>query len=59
MSAQSQGEHLRNEGADLIAACEAANADTTLNALVDEWQAIADPIEEPSDGCTHDADGRG
>jgi hypothetical protein len=29
------------------AACEAANADETLNADIEEWQAFSDPIEEP------------
>jgi hypothetical protein len=33
----------------LIAACDAVNADAVLNALVDEWQAVNDPIEEPWD----------
>ena len=33
----------------LIAACDAVNADPELNALVDEWQAVNDPIEEPWD----------
>jgi hypothetical protein len=33
----------------LIAACDAVNADPALNALVDEWQAVTDPIEEPWD----------
>jgi hypothetical protein len=33
----------------LIAACDAVNADPELNALVDDWQAVSDPIEEPWD----------
>jgi hypothetical protein len=33
----------------LIAACDAVNADPQLNSLVDEWQAVDDPIEEPWD----------
>ena len=33
----------------LIAACDAVNADPALNNLVDEWQAVNDPIEEPWD----------
>ena len=33
----------------LIAACDAVNADVTLNVLIDEWQAVNDPIEEPWD----------
>ncbi len=33
----------------LIAACDAVNADSELNALVDELQALNDPIEEPWD----------
>ena len=33
----------------LIAACDAVNADPALNAMVDEWQAVNDPIEEPWD----------
>jgi len=33
----------------LIAACDMVNADTALNVLVDEWQAVNDPIEEPWD----------
>jgi hypothetical protein len=33
----------------LIAACDAVNADPALNELVDEWQAVNDPIEEPWD----------
>ena len=33
----------------LVAACDAVNADPGLNALVDEWQAVNDPIEEPWD----------
>jgi len=33
----------------LIAACDAVNADPELNALMDDWQAAGDPIEEPWD----------
>lgn len=33
----------------LIAACEAVNADAAVNATVDEWQAVDDPIAEPWD----------
>ncbi len=33
----------------LVAACDAVNADPQLNALMDEWQAVDDPIEEPWD----------
>ena len=33
----------------LIAACDAVNADPELNLLMDDWQAAADPIEEPWD----------
>ena len=33
----------------LIAACDAVNADAALNVLVDECQAVIDPIEEPWD----------
>ena len=33
----------------LISACDAVNADSELNALVDELQALNDPIEEPWD----------
>ncbi len=33
----------------LAAACDAVNADTKLNSLVDEWQTVNDPIEEPWD----------
>lgn len=33
----------------LIAACDAVNADPELNALVDDWQAVNDRIEEPWD----------
>jgi hypothetical protein len=31
----------------LIAACDAVNADAAVNATVDEWQAMNDPIAEP------------
>ena len=43
---------LRERGwteAELIAACQAVNADEELNQLVDDWQAVNDPIEEPWD----------
>ena len=40
---------LKEREATLIAACDAVNADAELNSLVDEWQAVADPIEEPWD----------
>ena len=40
---------LKEREAALIAACDAVNADAALNALVDDWQAITDPIEEPWD----------
>jgi hypothetical protein len=33
----------------LIAACDAVNADPELNALMNDWQAVGDPIEEPWD----------
>ena len=33
----------------LAAACDAVNADATVNATVDEWQAVNDPIAEPWD----------
>lgn len=31
----------------LIAACDAVNADAAVNATVEEWQAINDPIAGP------------
>jgi len=37
------------QDAELIAACDAVNADPELNALIEDWQAAADPIEEPWD----------
>jgi hypothetical protein len=40
---------LREREEALIAACDAVNADAELNTLVDEWQAVNDPIEEPWD----------
>jgi len=40
---------LKDQEDALIAACDAVNTDPTLNALVDEWQAVNDPIEEPWD----------
>jgi hypothetical protein len=33
----------------LVAACDAVNADSALNNVVDEWQAVSDPISEPWD----------
>jgi hypothetical protein len=33
----------------LIAACNAVNADPELSALVDDWQAVNDPVAEPWD----------
>lgn len=33
----------------LIAACDAVNADAAVNATVDEWQSVNDPIAEPWD----------
>jgi len=39
---------LRREQA-LAAACDAVNADAAVNATVDEWQAMHDPIPEPWD----------
>jgi hypothetical protein len=35
--------------ANLISACDAANADAELNSLIDEWQSIPADIEEPWD----------
>jgi hypothetical protein len=43
---------LQEREAALIAACDAVNADSALNKLVDEWQAVNDPIEEPWDEST-------
>jgi Arc/MetJ family transcription regulator len=43
---------LREREAVLIAACDAVNADSDLNKLVDEWQAANDPIAEPWDDGT-------
>ena len=40
---------LREREEALIAACDAVNADVELNALVDDWQAVRDVIEEPWD----------
>jgi hypothetical protein len=40
---------LTEREAALIAACDAVNADAKLNAVVDEWQAVDDAIEEPWD----------
>ncbi|MDQ2925778.1 MAG: hypothetical protein M3R43_09520 [Acidobacteriota bacterium] len=38
---------LREQEEALAAACDAVNADPELNALIDDWQAFSDPIEEP------------
>jgi hypothetical protein len=43
---------LKDREAALIAACDAVNADPKLNALVDNWQAVNDPIAEPWDERT-------
>jgi hypothetical protein len=40
---------LKEQEDALIAACDAVNADPELNALVDDWLAVNDPIEEPWD----------
>ena len=40
---------LKEQEDALIAACDAVNADSELNALVDELQDLNDPIEEPWD----------
>ena len=40
---------LKEREAALAAACDAVNADAKLNSLVDDWQAITDPVEEPWD----------
>jgi hypothetical protein len=40
---------LKEREVALIAACDAVNADPQLNVLVDQWQAVSDPIEEPWD----------
>jgi hypothetical protein len=32
----------------LVAACDAVNADPALTELIEEWQTVNDPIEEPS-----------
>jgi hypothetical protein len=37
------------EDVELIAACDAVNADPELNELMEDWQAAGDPIEEPWD----------
>jgi len=37
----------QEQDAELVAACDAVNADPELNALMDDWQAASDPIEEP------------
>lgn len=34
----------------LIAVCDAVNADPQLNELINDWQMVNDPIEEPWDG---------
>jgi hypothetical protein len=38
---------LKDREEALIAACNAVNADSAINVLVDDWQAVDDPIEEP------------
>jgi hypothetical protein len=43
---------LTDREAALIAACDAVNADPELNALIDDWQAVIDPILEPWDEGT-------
>ena len=40
---------LKELEAVLIAACDAVNADPALNASIDEWKTVTDPIEEPWD----------
>lgn len=40
---------LNDRQASLIAACDAVNADPQLSAVVDEWQAAGDPVQEPWD----------
>lgn len=40
---------LKSREEDLIAACDAVNADSELNALVEELQSMNDPIEEQWD----------
>jgi hypothetical protein len=40
------GETLKEREEVLIAACDAVNADAALNELVDDWQAVSDPIDE-------------
>jgi len=37
---------MNERDAVLVAACDAVNADPTLNELTEEWQAVKDPIEE-------------
>jgi len=37
------------QDAEIIAACDAVNADPELNELMEDWQAASDPIEEPWD----------
>lgn len=41
-------QELRHREAELEAACQAANADTTLTADIAEWQAFEDDLEESS-----------
>ncbi len=45
MEDRARSEHER----ELIAACEAANADPETNQIIAEWEQINDPIEEPWD----------
>lgn len=33
----------------VIEACDVVNADSRINAVIDDWQAVNDPIEEPWD----------
>lgn len=40
---------LKDRESALAAACDAVNEDAKLNKLVDDWQSINDPIEEPWD----------
>jgi hypothetical protein len=43
---------LKDRESALIAACDAVNADPELKTLVDDWQAVIDPILEPWDEGT-------
>ena len=44
-----QKKTLKEREVALIAACDAVNGDSALNELVDDWQTVDDPIEEPWD----------